>query len=221
MDDCLVDAVAYTGARGNSLRAAYREAMCELMGGQIKGSNQGLPKEQVTCSGMGRNSQTPVVLVPESLGSKIMMDALLSIRGENKGRALGPVKAIHIATNQIPLLSQADAEDTSSRKQMDSGGEAPGAKEFRTLVEQLSGGRSSAKRFGEKISVVVYTDPNDLLGYPLTEKWIPANGAATLTNVLVSNNYTYFGYVENPLPAHSGTTGPQVFRMVIEGSDPS
>ncbi|KIC36813.1 hypothetical protein [Leisingera sp. ANG-M7] len=217
MDNCLVDAVAYGGSRGDSLRSAYREAMCDLMGGKISGANTGRPNEKVTCSGMASGSQVPAILVPESLGSKIMMDAILSIKGGNKEGALGSVRAIHLATNQIPLLSQAQASENTVRNSTGQGGE-PGANDFRTLVRQLSS-RNTSRAISEPISVVVYSDPNDLIGYPLTKEWIPDDGTAQLTNVLISNGSTYFGSIANPASAHSGTARPEVFKMIIHGSD--
>jgi len=217
MDDCLVDAVAYSGARGNSLRSAYREAMCDLMGGSIGGENLGRPRETVTCVGMGTGSQMPTILVPESLGSKIMMDAILSIEGNNKEKALGPVRAIHLATNQIPLLSQAEAENAAGEGFANER-ELRGAGDFRTLIRQLSS-TTRSQALSDPISVVVYSDPNDLVGYPLTSQWIPDDGTATLTNVLISNGDNYFGAVANPLDAHRGTARPQVFKMILYGSD--
>lgn len=217
MDDCLVDAVAYSGARGDSLRSAYREAMCNLMGGSISGTNLGRPGESVTCAGMGTGSQVPTILVPESLGSKIMMDAILSIRGDNKERALGPVRAIHLATNQIPLLSQAEAEDAADEA-LTNDRNLRGARDFRTLIQQFSS-KTRSQALSNPISVVVYSDPNDLVGYPLTSEWIPDDGTATLTNVLISNGDNYFGAIANPLDAHRGTARPQVFKMILYGSD--
>lgn len=235
VDNCFVDAIVYSGARGNNLRAAYREAMCDLMGGSIlvddDNNNKGIPGEKVMCLGMGRGSQVPTMLVPESLGSKIMMDAILSIKGEDKVRALGPVRAIHLATNQIPLLSQAEI-GTGVEIQSFAGVESfvldkdsQGATDFKNLIGQLTyqGPNelfSTLEDSNVPLSVVAYSDPNDLLGYLLAPNWVPAGVA--LTNVLISNGYTYFDYVENPKLAHLGVRArQQIYKMVLYGSDAS
>nr|WP_320141238.1 hypothetical protein [uncultured Cohaesibacter sp.] len=209
MDDCLVDAVVYSGPRGNSLRSAYREAVCDLMGGTIRGTNQGVQGEKVSCSNARKIDRTPTVIVPESLGSKVMMDALNSI--SNVG-SLGSVRAIHLATNQIPLLSQAELSAMASAR-----GEAvdDGSTAFKSMVERLRGPRGKAT--SSPMAVVVYNDVNDLVGYHLTPAWVPEG--VSLTNVLLSNGDTYFGYVENPLDAHYKTARPQVLKMIMNGSN--
>ncbi len=214
MDDCLVDAVIYSGPRGNSLRAAYREAICDLMGGTIGGTNEGVQGKEVECSGARRFDPTPTVIVTESLGSKVMMDALNSITGSG---SLGSVRAFHMAANQIPLLSQAELpakgqkEASSERDVADNGSTA-----FKSMIERLRE-TGNKQNDGSSMSVVAYNDANDLVGYPLTSDWVLPG--VSLTNVLLSNGDSYVGYAENPLEAHSYFIRPQVLKMVIDGSN--
>ena len=69
------------------------------------------------------------------------------------------------------------------------------------------------------MTVVAFSDPNDLLSYRI----VPAHLAEDLKefrviNVLVSNDTTYFGYLERPDTAHCGYPwNPHVFGMLARG----
>ena len=73
------------------------------------------------------------------------------------------------------------------------------------------------------LSLVAFTDPNDLLSYRL-----PPNGTAivgngtSVVNVITSNAAAYFGYAENPYPAHTGyNQNPDALRVLFGGSSRS
>jgi hypothetical protein len=69
------------------------------------------------------------------------------------------------------------------------------------------------------LTMVAFTDPNDLLSYRI----VPAHlfGDAKdfrFVNVIVSNDTTYFGYVERPDIAHCGYAwNPHVLAMIANG----
>src|SRR5260370_40733732 len=87
------------------------------------------------------------------------------------------------------------------------------------VVGLLSQVRSLALPAKGPMPVVAFSDPNDLLSYRI----VPAHLAEDLKefrviNVLVSNDTTYFGYLERPDTAHCGYPwNPHVFGMLARG----
>ena len=234
MNDCFVDAVAYTGPRGDVVRKNMRQALCELMGGRISGRNTGQSSETVKCLGLSGASDTPVMLVPESLGAKVVLDAFLALDdgagGTRKARALGPVKAIHLATHQLPLLDTALAPDEAARTPRDQRAyltanraaqraappEVPNP--LNDFLQVLEATRDTRRDSGP-LSLVVYYDPNDMFGYPLTTSYLGPKLDVALTNVIVSNAPTYAGLATNPLDSHRNTARPGISKIIVGGSD--
>jgi hypothetical protein len=59
-----------------------------------------------------------------------------------------------------------------------------------------------------KPTLIAFTDPNDLLSYRIPPDDIAVLGNdAAVVNVITSNSATVFGYVENPLAAHTTNSG--------------
>ena len=83
----------------------------------------------------------------------------------------------------------------------------------------LSRARRQALPATGPMTVVAFSDPNDLLSYRI----VPDHLAEDLKefrviNVLVSNDATYFGYLERPDTAHCGYPwNPHVFGMLAKG----
>jgi hypothetical protein len=71
-----------------------------------------------------------------------------------------------------------------------------------------------------KLTLVAFTDPNDLLSYRLRPDDPTVIGTGTkVVNVITSNDSTYFGQVENPLTAHEGyNKNPDALRVLFGGS---
>ena len=69
------------------------------------------------------------------------------------------------------------------------------------------------------LTVVAFTDPNDLLSYRLLpSKYAGEN--VLIADVLVSNTKTYFGLVSRPDTAHLGySTNPDVARFIACGHE--
>lgn len=70
------------------------------------------------------------------------------------------------------------------------------------------------------LTVVAFTDPNDLLSYRLLPL---AQGIAEtrVVNVITSNSTTYLGYVERPDTAHCGYGGNvHVVGLLVHGYQP-
>jgi hypothetical protein len=198
LDDCLADPLIYEGTH----HAAMRDAMVETIA-RIIAAN---PDEN---SGM-------LVVVAESLGSKMLFDALsamlesrqprLRTLGQQASRRLG---LLFMAANQLPMLALAGQPA------------APGlAVEQDALQRFLALRRSQAAPRIDgvaRLAVVAFTDPNDLLSYRL----LPARYAApdvAVADVLVSNARTWLGLIENPVAAHRDyLLNPNVARMIVCG----
>jgi hypothetical protein len=61
-------------------------------------------------------------------------------------------------------------------------------------------------RPSNRIQIVAFTDPNDLLSYRLTPEAV-GNDGVQMANVIVSNAPTYLGFLERPDTAHCGYAG--------------
>ncbi len=69
INDCMTDVVVYGGANGQAIRRAAKEAVCQAMGGRIDGTACDVPE----------GASPAALAVTESLGSKLVFDAILSI----------------------------------------------------------------------------------------------------------------------------------------------
>jgi hypothetical protein len=191
LNDCLSDAVIYEGQS----RDAIRDAMVESVSRIIE-SNP--------------NGDRSLAVVAESLGSKILFDALSTMLESRQPRtqALGlqasrRLGLLFMAGNQLPILGLAE-QDIEQRAQREQPRDANAVREPDALRRFLELRRRQtaprAETFG-RLAVVAFTDPNDLLSYRL----LPARYAAqdvAVADVLVSNARTWLGLIENPMPAH-------------------
>jgi hypothetical protein len=184
LNDCLSDALIYQGERKESINSAFIAAITNVVSTQME-RNAG--------------KTVPLVLVSESLGSKMTFDALNLMaqeKGGVKAKRAGDsvvkrISYLYMGANQLPLLTLADRAAQAALIG-DDGRRGDALSEFldrqpRSLVPQ--------------ITVVAFTDPNDLLSYRLLPKQYGSKAA--IANVLVSNDKTYFGYLENPYTAHT------------------
>jgi hypothetical protein len=185
LNDCLSDAVIYEGAS----RAAIRDAMVESIS-RILESNP--------------NGDRTLAVVAESLGSKILFDALSAMLESRQPRtqALGQQAArrlglLYMAGNQLPILDLS-RQDIERRPDTRSTGPQDALQRFLELRRRQAAPRAESVA---RLAVVAFTDPNDLLSYRL----LPARYAApdvAVADVLVSNARTWLGLIENPVAAH-------------------
>jgi hypothetical protein len=220
VNDCLTDVVVYGGPNGNDIRQAMNEAVCDALGGLFDGKN---------CNVLAGNWPAALALVTESLGSKLLFDAVLHIwnAAENSSdetaidrlaNSLAATRMMYMLSNQVPLLDVAgsvaidktlEAASVPPRMQTSAG----------DVFSLLARARSLAPLVSAPMTVVAFSDPNDLLSYRI----VPAHLAEDLKefrviNVLVSNDATYFGYLERPDTAHCGYPwNPHVFGMLARG----
>lgn len=218
MDQCLVDAVVYLGKNGDRIRAQTEKAVCRILGGDI-------PAGDTACSFAGGPPPEKIAFVTESLGSKVLFDAIRKIW--NDASAKGPatmreaahrfsrVTGIYMAANQIPLLDQADAAAASDSNPVTSAPAHP-LIEFFENVRKVEEEQNHSPRLPPLV-LVAFTDPNDLLSYRLIRDDIGISHLR-LVDVTVSNDWTYLRYVERPDTAHCGyRENPTVLKLIIHG----
>lgn len=220
VNDCLTDVVVYGGPNGNEIRQAMNEAVCEALGGRFDGGN---------CNVSPGDSPAALALVTESLGSKLLFDAVLHTWNAAKdspdktainrlANSLAATRVMYMLSNQVPLLDAAGW--VAMDRIMESGSVPP---RMRTSAGDvfglLSRARSLAPLVTRPITVVAFSDPNDLLSYRIVPQHLSEDMKEfRVINVLVSNDTTYFGYVERPDTAHCGYPwNPYVFGMLAKG----
>ena len=222
VNDCLTDVVVYSGPNGNNIRQAMNETVCAALGGRFDGNECDVP---------AGGSPAALALVTESLGSKLVSDSVLHIwnaatNSEDKtaikrlANSFAATKVMYMLANQVPLLDAAGsvAMDRILEPQPPS---APAR--MRTTEGDVFGLLSRARRQAlpgaGPMTVVAFSDPNDLLSYRIIPEHLAEDFREfRVINVLVSNDTTYFGYLERPDMAHCGYPwNPHVFGMLARG----
>ena len=203
MNKCLLDVVVYSGPQGDPIRKAMREYVCKFMGGHpVNGSDpKGRVGTKLTClTGEATSERPPLVLVPESLGAKILFDAYRDIKFSKgrqtlsetaKAKAFGPLGGVHLITNQIPLLDQGNVGQSPSepkvpgttcrngeftnRKGTFCRSERPSGSSLLDFLSSMStnNGVALEQSNNAPVPIVAYTDPNDIFGYRLNDKILP------------------------------------------------
>jgi len=185
LDDCLPDALIYQGqARGEIMRRM---------------------REAIITATEGADPKTPLIVISESLGSKILFDTLLEMlldtrdqrAAQTARRDLGRMAYLIMAANQIPLLQTAEQIPASGEQRTM---QAPPPDSLQVLLQERS--KIPKDRRGpaiDALTLIAFTDPNDLLSYTLPPERYPG---AIVHNVLVSNDRTVLGLFENPAKAH-------------------
>lgn len=201
LDDCLADALIYEGDSRATIRAKMMAALDTTIARQQGG---------------------PLILVTESLGSKLTFDALNAMLEQqapasqvrSAQAAASRLVQVFMLANQLPILGLADqvAGGQQSARLLPP---ADALQRFLTLRGAFA--RPAQKRIGA-LTLVALTDPNDLLSYRLLPSRY-ASAGVHVADVLVSNRPTYFGLLENPVTAHTGyLDNPDVTAVIACGS---
>jgi hypothetical protein len=184
LNDCLADALVYEGVSRPVIRRAMAQVLLDVL----------------------QNSNGPVVLVTDSLGSKVAFDALMELlegatptdaSTQPGAKVSARVAQVFMNANQMPILGLADQNVSQPPAALVSGAtpavdalQRYARMRAQTLTPQLA-----------RLMVVAFTDPNDLLSYRLMPSRYATDNVA-IADVLVSNDKTYFGLLERPDTAH-------------------
>lgn len=198
IDDCLPDALIYQGVARDTIQQRMREAVLQVVS--------------------TARAEVPLVVISHSMGSKILFDTLLRMTEEPPGstaalvaqQAVDRMRFLVMAANQIPLLSLAD-------QPLAKAGIAAAAPpdSLQLLLRKRQAGQRRA--LDRHLTLVAFTDPNDLLSYTLDEEKYAQDGI-TVYNILVSNAPTLLGLLERPDTAHlEYLSNPDVGRLIACG----
>lgn len=182
INDCFSDAIVYSGRRSADIRKALKESICKDFDGCAPGAT--------------------LVIVTESLGSKIVMDAVQEMSSAERTALLSATQQLMMLANQLPLLGLATGPDAPDR--------------VTAATSAFADAWKAARRAdADALSIVAFTDPNDLLSYRLRPADFPGVG---VHNVLTSNTGRILGLVADPNAAHTTyKKNDEVMNLVLCG----
>ena len=211
LDDCLADALIYQGVSRTAIRDKMVEAITQVV------------EQSDAQARAGGTEPGALVLVAASLGSKMSFDALAEMldrsppgrqktAGETVVRRLG---LIFMEANQLPILGLADQEIEAAAARSLTTPSVP-EDSLQRILRLKSGPQFKAISL-TGLTLVAFTDPNDLLSYRLQPSRYAVPGVA-VADVLVSNATTYLGLLERPDTAHTGyEMNPAVTALISCG----
>lgn len=204
LNDCISDAVIYLGKTGQKIREGVWQAFEQIA-----------EKSSVSTNEL----QSPLFFVSESLGSKVLSDALAcNTKKESKSVEMTLASATHLffGANQIPLLNTGFTpascyETLPAKRLLRDKVKADEISTLNILIEKINGQKRklapmarSASPSRQAIKLIAYTDPNDLLSYEVRQQDVQV---ADPINVIVSNAPSWFNVLESPIKAHMGYMG--------------
>lgn len=207
----LPDPLAFIGNRGADIRGSVGQALCWALSARwqdLDALTQGVTCENSSTYGK-RAAADELFIVTHSLGSRAAVDALQNAaRHLNASQGLEDQAArfaedlwdkritLFMLSNQLPLLEagQPDQEVTGSR------GEYCGVNAPRPQG-----------RFLKELNMVAFTDPNDIMSYPVPIAWanqyLDSRLCVNVRNVTINiahvRRLPVIGEYANPLVAHS------------------
>ncbi|NHZ37563.1 hypothetical protein [Massilia rubra] len=215
LDDCLADAVIYQGKAREAISGRMQAAILQAVGA---GNGAAL----VPGGGEVPPEPLPLVLITDSLGSKITFDALFRLAGtpDQSVAALqvfNRTSLVFMRANQLPLLRLAEMDLDGSM--------APrGPNDFPADPIQALIERNRVQGVGKPTNVptvVAFTDPNDVLAYTLVNSPFAARATYPIIDVVVSNAPTYLGLLELPNSAHTDYPRNATVQRMIACGEPA
>jgi hypothetical protein len=209
VNDVAADPLVYTGTGRERIQTAVGQALCWALSADW----QGLPDEQRICAPdspgfASRLDKDEFVFITHSLGSRITTDALERLARVMKEEAvrrpqLGPLAQafrerdvkIFMLANQLPLLQS---------------GLEPAGVQGAVPAYCLPDGAHYAERMFQETELIAFSDPNDLLSYPIPDRYVreyvdsrlcPRQVNVTI-NIARVSSVLGFGEFANPLAAH-------------------
>jgi hypothetical protein len=221
VNDYLSDPFLYIGKYGVSIRSVVTQTICHVMAD----TNKVKLKKVATCDQhpITKNTQRlsgGIAIVSHSLGSKLIYDSLYNLASTSEklpqARSfITRIQSVYMMANQITFLELAHA---SSKKELESVRD----NSMQQFIKIRS--RLPSKGVLKPVHIVAFTDPDDMLSYPLPQGYCKGNGKSVYircVNVLINNNnQSLFGQIANPVYAHTGyRKNRRVIAMISCGSD--
>lgn len=226
VNDIAADPLAYNAERREPILTAVAQSLCWA----LSKSWSELPEltEGVACQpdmpGFGsRAAIDDLVLVTHSLGSRVTIDALARLAGldalrtDSRATALSATLRrkdvqVFMLSNQLPLLEAGQGR----RAVVDRIGEFCGPEATR-----------AGERFFNETQLIAFSDPNDLMSYPIpdrfVENYVDSRLCPVVTNVTINiasvASILGLGDAANPLAAHTGYgVDERVAALLAEGA---
>jgi hypothetical protein len=209
----------YYGSSRLPIQASVQQGLCWLMSKRW----QDLPKEGTQYCDMKdpdflSRIDDNYIFITHSLGSRITTDALQRITSIEDVRSSERVAmfrkkrfTVYMLSNQLPLLQLGwDAPAVSGKIDQICGDKAPRANE----------------RMVQELRLVAFSDPNDLMSYAITPRYLDSNVDSrlcpTLTNVILNvaevKDLFGAGTLANPIEAHTGyENDSRVIELIARG----
>ena len=208
----LPDPLAFIGTRGADIRGAVGQTLCWALSTRwedLPALTEGQRCENSPSYGE-RVLADELIIATHSLGSRAAVDALQSAARSLDTQSGNPVKVgqfaadlkkkqvtLYMLSNQLPLL-----EAGQPRQAVTGSGDefcGPGA-------PQADG------RFLEQLDMVAFTDPNDILSYPVPQAWareyldsrLCVNVRNVTINIAPVRRLPVIGEFADPAAAHRG-----------------
>jgi len=209
VNDVAPDPLVYTGTGRERIQVTVGQALCWA----ISADWQGLPDEQQICTPdspafASRLDNDEFAFITHSLGSRITTDGLQrltnvietlgmdrpEIRRVSQSFQERDVKVFMLA-NQLPLL-QSGLEPVSVKNEVSAFCQPDGA--------------DFASRLFKETELIAFSDPNDLLSYPIPDAFVRSHVDSRLCpkqvnvtiNIAPVRSLLGFGEFANPLAAH-------------------
>jgi hypothetical protein len=209
VNDVAADPLVYTGTGRERIQAAVGQTLCWA----ISADWQGLPDSQQICTPdnpdfASRLNQDEFAFITHSLGSRITLDGLARLSQVFKQEAarhpqIQPLAQafrerdvkVFMLANQLPLLQS---------------GLEPAAVRDAVPAYCRPEGAHYADRLFEETDLIAFSDPNDLLSYPIPDRFVrdyvdsrlcPKQVNVTI-NVAPVTDLVGLGEFANPLAAH-------------------
>ncbi len=188
-----------------------------------------------------------LAIITESLGSYMTYDTLLrmsrgyAILGERNynprsvNRLVGQTSTVYMLANQIPLLELTEANNPVSQKATGptwATSAPPQLETAKPLMKQFADERtkrapspSAGVPFPLTLDLVAFSDPNDLLSYPIDKADVMAGGGGPRISPVQYSNVTYslarwslLWLIVDPLKAHTGHADSKaVIDLIVRG----
>lgn len=206
LNDCLADALIYEGRSHKAIRLEMANTLKRVL------------------EDSSGNQAATLVFISESLGSKILYDALDYMlkqkgeKGDDRMRALAAgamnqLALVFMGANQLPMLRLAEQNALAVKTVAPP---SPPQQDSLASLLDLRRRQPGPKRI-QRLAIVAITDPNDLLSYRLLRSQY-ASADVAIANVLVSNKTTWLGQIEEPYGAHTTyLDNPDVERLIMTG----
>jgi hypothetical protein len=217
INDCLADAMIYQGKPRIEINERIQAALLQAVN-----TTGGRP---ATADASGPQNRIPVMVITDSVGSKITFDAIYKLAtgpgkdGKTAGIALfNRTALVFMRANQMPILALADKplDGTVSAERQDAGFPTD---PIQALIQRRNA-EPGESRTRSVPTVVAFSDPNDLLSYPLARSPFAAGAAYPIIDVIVSNATSYLGLVELPNAAHLDYARTAAVRRLIACGNP-